>query len=99
MPLEPGKSRAAFSHNVSEMMKSGHPQKQAVAAAYSERRRSDAARLDAMIAGCAEWDAKRADSFKGLVKKLESEGKTKAYATKIAGKVANEKGMNGSQYK
>lgn len=35
------------------------------------------------------------DSFNGLVSKLEGEGKSKAYATKIAGKVANEKGMNG----
>lgn len=38
MPLEKGKSRAAFSHNVREMMNSKHPQKQAVAAAYREQR-------------------------------------------------------------
>lgn len=38
MPLEPGKSREAFSHNVAEMVKAGHPQKQAVAAAYREQR-------------------------------------------------------------
>jgi hypothetical protein len=36
MPLEPGKSKEAFSHNVSEMVKAGHPEKQAVAAAYHE---------------------------------------------------------------
>jgi hypothetical protein len=37
MPLEKGRSRAVFSHNVAEMVKAGHPQKQAVAAAYRER--------------------------------------------------------------
>ena len=38
MPLETGKSRAAFEHNVREMIKAGHPQKQALAAAYREQR-------------------------------------------------------------
>jgi len=33
MPLTPGKSRDVISHNIVEMMKAGHPQKQAVAAA------------------------------------------------------------------
>lgn len=34
MPLQHGHSRAVFSQNVSEMMHAGHPQKQALAAAY-----------------------------------------------------------------
>jgi len=34
------KSKAAFKKNVSEMVKSGHPVKQAVAAAYSVKRKS-----------------------------------------------------------
>ena len=34
MPLRKGKSKATFSHNVAEMVRAGHPQKQAVAAAY-----------------------------------------------------------------
>lgn len=38
MPLHPGKSRETFSENVREMMDAGHPQKQAVAAAYREQR-------------------------------------------------------------
>ena len=36
MPLEKGKSREAFSHNVKTEIASGKPQKQAVAIAYSE---------------------------------------------------------------
>lgn len=40
MPLHPGTSRSVFSENVKEMMASGHPQKQAVAAAYSMKRKS-----------------------------------------------------------
>ncbi len=35
-PLERGSSREAFSNNVREMMRSGHPQNQSVAAAYRE---------------------------------------------------------------
>lgn len=36
MPLEPGKSKAAFKHNVETEIKAGKPQKQAVAIAYRE---------------------------------------------------------------
>ena len=43
MPLEGGKSRGAFSRNVKTEMKAGKPQKQAVAIAYSEKRRSSKA--------------------------------------------------------
>ena len=38
MPLETGKSKAAFSHNVATEINSGRPKKQAVAIAYSEKR-------------------------------------------------------------
>jgi hypothetical protein len=36
MPLETGKSNAAFSHNVETEVAAGKPQKQAVAIAYRE---------------------------------------------------------------
>ncbi len=39
MPLQGGKSRAAFEHNVKAEIAAGRPQKQAVAIAYSEQRR------------------------------------------------------------
>ena len=42
MPLHPGTSPAVFSRNVSEMMRSGRPQAQALAAAYREKRQSRA---------------------------------------------------------
>jgi hypothetical protein len=42
MPLKKGSSRATISSNIREMIKSGHPQKQAVAAALDTARRSGA---------------------------------------------------------
>ena len=40
MPLKPGKSKETISANISEMVKAGHPQAQAIAAAYSEARKA-----------------------------------------------------------
>src|SRR5271166_6477227 len=59
MPLQSGKSREAFSHNVSTEMKAGKPQKQAVAIAYAKKR-GDANWGDvssAMDAICSRMDA------------------------------------------
>lgn len=36
MPLKSGKSKEIISSNIREMVKAGHPQKQAVAAAYNK---------------------------------------------------------------
>ena len=40
MPLKKGSSRATISQNIREMRNSGYPQRQAVAAALSNARRS-----------------------------------------------------------
>lgn len=42
MPLKKGKSQKTISSNVSEMIKSGHPKAQAVAASLNEARESGA---------------------------------------------------------
>lgn len=40
MPLKKSKSKAAFKENIKAEMKAGKPQKQAVAIAYSVKRKS-----------------------------------------------------------
>jgi hypothetical protein len=41
MPLEKGKSKSAFEHNVKAEIEAGKPQKQAVAIAYSQQHQGD----------------------------------------------------------
>lgn len=42
MPLKKGKSKKVISENIKEMMDSGHPQKQAVAASLNNARKPTA---------------------------------------------------------
>jgi hypothetical protein len=42
MPLKKSSSKAAFKNNVREMVKAGHPIKQALAASYSVKRKAQA---------------------------------------------------------
>ena len=92
MPLEPGKSRAAFSHNVKTEMKAGKPQKQAVAIAYAQQRRTDSTvQLDALVEKCDAFERRLDSKFGELVGKLERKGYSKDYATKVAAKAGREK--------
>ena len=50
MSLLKGKSEKSFSHNVSEMVKAGHPQDQSLAAAYAMKRKSMKMNKGAMCA-------------------------------------------------
>lgn len=70
MPLEHGVSKAALSHNIATERRAGKPEKQAVAIAYSEARRTRQdgapdtdvfARIDALIAGCDSLSARLHD--------------------------------------
>lgn len=38
MPLKPGKSKKVIGENIGEMIKSGHPKNQAIAAAFAKAR-------------------------------------------------------------
>lgn len=60
MPLENGKGKESFSHNVAAEMNAGKPQKQAVAIAYSKQRESADAARGAI------------DAIKGLIGILDS---------------------------
>lgn len=75
MPLEKGSSRETVSHNIRELMESGHPQKQSVAIALKEAGKSKyqdssipntnefGARLDRVVAECDRLH-KRLDALK-----------------------------------
>lgn len=58
MPLEKGKSKTVFSHNVRTEVKAGKPVKQAVAIAYREKRGGDQLRK-AVEAGEREAEAQK----------------------------------------
>lgn len=59
MPLESGPvGSPAFKHNIEEMVKAGHPQNQAVAAAYSKARGdSDPHNVHGYMDACLRGDS------------------------------------------
>ena len=60
MPLETGKSKEAFEHNIKTEIAAGKPQKQAVAIAYAKKRGDDidSAKLDSVLTKCDEFKKK-----------------------------------------
>lgn len=57
MPLQEGSSRETMSKNIAEMVKSGHPQKQAVAVAYREAGKDAISGVDAIAVATQITDA------------------------------------------
>lgn len=99
MPLKQGSSQAVISRNIAELVRAGHPQRQAAAIAYKEAGADDMsdAEFDELVHLLKEWinEERREpehadDDFDGLVEKLMKKGYSKDYATKVAGKVAAE---------
>ena len=68
MPLMHGKSAKAFGHNVSAEMHAGKPQKQALAIAYSVKRKAQKKAKGGMI----DSASKRAD---GIAKRGKTKGR------------------------
>lgn len=59
MPLKKGTSKETISHNIGEMIKSGHPPDQAAAAAYRSAGKSKSPKAAKMKSPKKDW------SFKG----------------------------------
>ena len=85
MPLETGKSKAAFSHNVATEMKAGKPQKQAVAIAYSKARGDALSPSSKFTSGMANKSLKSYE-IAGLVAKELYELRKKIREAEDAGK-------------
>lgn len=62
MPLKKGKSKKVVSKNISEMMHSGYPQKQAIAASLNS-------------AGKSKKKKKHKESMEGYIKRRNAEAK------------------------
>lgn len=83
MPLESGKSKEAFSHNVEVEMNAGKPQKQAVAIAYSKQREAKDMDVD-----CGDVELEENDSVEVELAEAIEAGKKEAEHQKQALKEA-----------
>src|SRR5579872_5809572 len=97
MPQSSGKSNAAFSHNVEVEMHAGKPQKQAVAIAYSKRRKASDERTqaelelrEAALCGREPYPHKRGTAYDDMtaaareLREAEAAGKAEAEHQKKA---------------
>lgn len=91
MPLKHGKSQATFSSNVSEMVKAGHPQKQALAAAYRTQLESKASG-----GGIAAYSLRKGGSVR-ILEKGNRGDRTENLQSKLSalGYDLGEKGIDG----
>lgn len=94
MPLALGKSDSVISHNIAEMIKSGHPRDQAIAVAYREAGRSkDHADADPPTCTIPNWKVFSNGTHKGSYYSPEDVKRIVANFTRLRGHLSPSMGL------